>query len=210
VLFANHYMTTPEALHCPSTDDEFALGDKNDPGGWKSWNHLINRIGIGNRWSISHGKSSGYSSFLMGMKHIRARDNGYPWLGPKMRMEGHWKAPTLDWIVQNQDKDTPVGNDVSPMMYGCAVTGKIRPHASEGRVRGINGVMADGSARWISESELGDMVEAHNDANGSSLLLEHKRWMNTRWFWENPNPFSYGGNKTRFNVFARRYLELSP
>src|SRR5690606_17893039 len=101
----------------------------------------------------------------------------------------------------------------SPLMFACAAgRDGVRPHASKGTglQEGANGVMIDGSARWISFEEMQELLDQYTAINGGTLTMAEHRFSNYDAIQnEYDSPFSYGGDKVRFHLLARYALSIS-
>jgi prepilin-type N-terminal cleavage/methylation domain-containing protein len=205
------YVSDAQMLYCPDMERPLADGTgfpnywyMDRPVGATFWNNLSQGRTACNPYSTM-GAPIGYASFLHGLG-VSSTNRESRWV----------ERPTMDWIGDNWKRNT----DVSPMMYGCVVdTGSdtvfdmnYTPHIQGNFIGGINGVMFDGSARWISLNEVKTMARAYpslNTNNETGGWRENYRIDNNSWMGEVASASLYAGRRVRFNYLARYAMGLT-
>lgn len=211
VLVLRGYVSDPKMLYCPDMERPLADGTgfptywyMDAPVGTTYWNNLSSGRTACNPYSTAS-TPIGYASFLHGLA-VSSTNRESKWV----------ERPSMDWIGDNWKRNT----DVSPMMFGCVVdTGSdtvfdlnLTPHVQGNFIGGINGVMFDGSARWISVSEVKTMAKAYpslNTNNETGGWKENYRIDSNSWMGENSSATLYAGRKVRFNYLARYAMGLT-
>ena len=177
------------------------------------WDELTSGRGCGNPWSDSS-SATGYAHFLYGRKWEEWTN--YPAEHPQAtaRVEKYWYAPKFSHVASNWRGTSDKNNDFSPLMWACVRIGNaVVPHQIAGEQMGTNGVMIDGSARWISRAEMFMMVDRLNAEVGQSLsyypsnpsygVSRFETGINDSTCWG-----CYGGSKVKFQILARYALTL--
>jgi len=218
VLPAFGYLSDPQVLYCPDQDRSSQGQDwqLDNEVGARWWRELASERDVANPWSDS-GSAAGYAHFLNGLAGTdqlpeELLDAG---VSPNSRIERHWRAPTFTWVTENWQGQSAVNRDVAPLMYACA-RGPV-PHrrpgaypATQGQA-GANGVMIDGSARWIAYEEMEELLRQFDPALSMPMkALGGSRFSNLESNWEVASSSIWGGDKVRFHVLARRFLQLAP
>jgi hypothetical protein len=217
IMPAYGYIPTPDILYCPGTDrPAWDYSNKqwylDDPRNDAYWQHLITGTGTGNMWSDNSPKT-GYAHFLYGLKWIQK--NNFPAEHPTTaRLEKHWRRPTFERITVNFDGTaSEKERDFSPLMWACARNTQITPHPWGAFQAGANGVMIDGSARWISQREMMTLMHNWNRIRGQGVPFYPSGSYGISRFENMDNGYdgtSYGGDKVKMQILVRYGLEISP
>ncbi len=217
-VLAVDYLNSVDVMYCPGTDRREdpvvryldTTFQETENWGWQS----LKNGGVAARWS-DHACFTGYSNFLHGLDRAPAPDWAFTErqdTSSPVYVEENWFAPTFNTVRAGiASGDTDVRRDYSPLMFACLRGGGLTPHALDGRQQGANGVMLDGSARWIPEREVFEWVDVWNDARNSNIPYYPSGDYGVSRF-ENGDAGSdgtqYGGDKVKMQILAR--YGLSP
>jgi hypothetical protein len=224
VLAALGYFSDAGLLYCPGSlkptpgdgNDAYYLDRSdvyhNSTPMSQYWDALIENNGLTKLFGDSACKAS-YVHFLFGLRHTQLNTPAsFPVDLTTAMIETHWFSPTFNEIARRYRGDTQQNRDYSPLMWACASGGGLIPHGPYEQ-QGCNGVMYDGSARWIGRPELFQLVDIWNAANGQSLpyygtggSYGYDRFANLG---EGSDGMSYSGDKVQMQILVRYGLELA-
>ncbi len=221
VLAALGYFKDARLLYCPGTDrPPWSYGNQrwyaDTDLAWHStpvskyWEDVTSGRGTGNIWSDSSIATS-YARFLYGRKWYEI--SNYPDEHPvTARVEKYWRNPKFADVAMKWEGSSARNRDYSPLMWACARGNGAIPHAWAGEQPGTNGVMIDGSARWISKQELYMMVDRLNQELGIGLPPEPSGAYGVSRFETTTIDSTcwgcYGGDKVKFQILARYVLTM--
>jgi len=218
-------MTDKTSFYCPTQDranGSVAWQLDGAPGttGHAKLQQIISRTGGGNPWT-SNSSTLGYSNFMHGSRSLKQTDAGITWASDSgARVEYYWRAPTLEEFRDTFNSDTAKGRDISPLMFACTAWctsggAGFTAHGGPDEIPdGVNGVMLDGSARWIDEQELRGIMRDEFptvafDVNPWGSEPVRLRFENHDYKTQNANPGNWSGGNIRFYSLVRYGLRLS-
>jgi hypothetical protein len=218
-LLARDYLELGN-VYCPSVkrepDPAYRYLDTTRAGQeYWGWNNLKNG-GVAAPWS-DHACFTGYANFLHGIDRKQAPQDAFAERRDPtstVYVEEHWFAPRFAVIQSRLESgNDDIRHDYSPLMFACLRGGGMKPHAWNGLQLGTNGVMVDGSARWMSEKEADGWVDTWNDIRKQNIphrptgAYGWSRFENGDSGYDGPQ---YYGDKVKMQVLVRYALEIQP